>query len=118
MTLRCIAKLTKGMWLTKTDIIGMPSQFFLLGDWYANLFFLSREKNLILANARMLFTFIAFEVNRMQIKNIGELFRCELGRALLDEDFDGVTIQQIINDCKDVYIVRTKAGLKFNFNPN
>jgi len=108
MTLRCTAKLIREMGLTKTDIIDMPSQFFLLGDWYANLFFLSRKKNLIFTNARTLFTFIAFEVNRMQIKNIGELFRCELGRALLDEDFDGVTIQRIINDCKEVYITRTK----------
>jgi hypothetical protein len=36
------------------------------------------------------------------------LFRREFGKALLDEDFDGATIQRIINGCKEVRIAKTK----------
>ncbi len=50
----------------------------------------------------MLFTFIAFDVNRQEIKNLGELFRAGLGKALLDEDFDGALIQRLINECRDI----------------
>ncbi len=108
MLIRCTAKLIKEMNIVKADIVDTESQSSVLGDWYANLFFLSRKKNLIFTNARTLFTFIAFKVNRAQIKNIGELFRSELGKSLLDEDFDGVTIQRIVDDSKEVRIGRTK----------
>lgn len=108
MILRCTAKLLKEMGVSKEDIVDTQSQPFIFGDWYANLFFLSRKKNLMFTNARTLFTFISFEVNRSQISNIGELFRRELGKVLLDEDFDGATIQRIINECKEVHIARTQ----------
>ncbi|MCM8771331.1 MAG: hypothetical protein NC936_05665 [Candidatus Omnitrophica bacterium] len=106
MILHCTAKLLKEMNIAKPDAADIPPQSSLLGDWYANLFFLSRKKNLIFTNARTLFTFIAFGVNRAQMRNITELFRRELGKALLDEDFDGETIQRIINDCKEVHIAK------------
>lgn len=108
MILRCTAKLLKEMGVSKEDIVDTQSQPFIFGDWYANLFFLSRKKNLIFTNARTLFTFISFEVNRSQISNIGELFRRKLGKVLLDEDFDGATIQRIINERKEVHIARTQ----------
>ena len=107
MILRCTAKLLKEMNISKKDLIEEESQPSLLYDWYANIFFLSRKKNLIFTNTQTLYTFISFDVTRTQIKNIGEIFRQGLANALLDEDFDGATIRQIINDCKEVHIGRT-----------
>jgi hypothetical protein len=108
MLIRCTAKLLKEIGITKSDIAEDESQVSLLGDWYANLFFLFRKKNIIFTNTRTLYTVIAFEVKRAQIKNIGEIFRRELEKALLDEDFDGAIIQRIINDYEEVQIGKTK----------
>jgi len=108
MILRCTAKLLKEMRISKQDLVEEESRPSLLNDWYANIFFLSRKKNLIFTNTRTLYTFISFDVTRAQIKNIGEIFRQGLGNALLDEDFDGATIQRIINDCKEIHIGRTQ----------
>lgn len=106
MILHCTAKLLKEIDISKADMAEVNSPSSILGDWYANLFFLSRKKNLIFTNARTLFTVISFGVSRTQIKDIGELFRRELGKTLLDEDFDGATTQRIINDCKEVRLAR------------
>lgn len=43
-----------------------------------------------------------FGANRAQIKNLGELFREGLGKALLDEGFDGALIRRLIDECRDI----------------
>lgn len=42
-----------------------------------------------------------------QIKNIGELFREGLGKALLDEGFDGIFIQRLIDECRNIRFGRS-----------
>lgn len=102
MLVCCTSKLIKEIGLAKNDLADNVSREDTLGEWYANLFFFQRKKCLIFTNARTLFTFLSFGVNRTQIKNLGELFREGLGKALLDEGFDGALIRCLIDECRDI----------------
>lgn len=107
MLIRCTSKLIKEIDLAKNDLVDNASQESTLGEWYTNLFFFQRKKCLIFTNARTLFTFISFGVNRAQIKNLGELFREGFGKALLDEGFDGALIQRMADECRDIQFGKT-----------
>lgn len=102
MLIRCTAKLLKEIGLTNSSLVDSAQDESTLGEWYANLFFVQRKKCIIFTNARTLFSFISFDINRAQIKNLGEVFRRGLGKALLDEDFDGALIQRLVNECRDI----------------
>lgn len=80
MLVRCTSILIKEIGLSKDDIVDSTLQESELGEWYANLFFFQRKKCLIFTNARTLFTFMSFGVNRTQIRNLGDLFHEGLAR--------------------------------------
>jgi len=102
MLICCTSKLIKEIGLTKDELADSVPQDSTLGEWCANLFFFQRKKCLIFTNTRTLFTFMSFGVNRARIKNLGELFCEGLGKALLDEGFDGALIQRLISECRDI----------------
>ena len=109
MLIRCTAKLLKEIGLTNSSLIDNVPDESTLGEWYANLFFAQRKKCIIFTNARTLFTFISFDVNRAEIRNnLGKLFCTGLGKALLDEDFDGALIQRLVNEYSRLQFARTK----------
>ncbi|HEX9917239.1 MAG TPA: hypothetical protein VGB16_05835 [candidate division Zixibacteria bacterium] len=108
MIIRCTARFLKEMGLTKADLTSNTSEESELGEWYTNLFFVERKKCVIFTNARTLFTFIWFDVDRSEIRNLGKLFRIGFGKALLDEDFDGALIQHLVNECRDIRFAKTQ----------
>ena len=108
MILRCTAKLLKELGASKADLADNIPQDQPLNEWYANLFFIVRKKCVIFTNTATLFTFIVFDVDRSQIRDIGNLFRKGLGCALLDEDFDGTLIQRLVDRCCDVHLAKTR----------
>ena len=107
MLIRCTAKLLKEMGLVKADLVDNLSESPTLGEWYANLFFAGRKKCVIFTNARTLFTFISFYVNKAQIKDLGSLFRLGLGRALLNENLEGPLIKRLVDECQAIQFART-----------
>ncbi len=107
MLIRCTAKLLKEVDLTNSSLVDSVQDESTLGEWYANLFFAQRKKCIIFTNTRTLFTFVSFNVNRAEIRNLGELFRRGLGKALLDEDFDGALIQRLVNECSRLQFAKT-----------
>jgi len=109
MLIRCTAKLLKEIGFTNSNLADSTPAESTLGEWYANLFFAQRKRCIIFTNARTLFTFISFDVNRAEVRNnLGKLFRTGLGKALLDEDFDGALIQRLVNECSRLQFARTK----------
>lgn len=107
MLIHCTAKLFREMGIKKvTTISGDNSSS--LGDWYANMFYTRRRKNVIFVNSRSLFTFICFDVTRKHIRNLGKLFREGLSSAMLDEDFKTGTIQGIINETQNIEYAKTQ----------
>jgi hypothetical protein len=107
MLIRCTAKLLGEMGIKKVASVSGDSSAS-LGDWYANMFYTRRRKNVIFMNSRSLFTFICFNVTRQQIKNLGKLFREGLGRAMLDEDLEAGIIQGVINEAQDIKYAETQ----------
>jgi len=109
MLLRCTKKLLKELGLANSHLVDDIADESTLGEWYANLFFVQHQKCIIFTNARTLFTFISFHVSRAEIRsNLDKLFRRELGRILLEEDFDGALIQRLVNECSRLQFARTK----------
>jgi len=109
MILRCTKKLLKELGVTSLNLVDNIKDESTLGEWYANLFFIQRKKCIIFTNARTLFTFISFDVKRKEIRNnLDKLFRTGLGKALLEEDFDGALIQHLVNECSKLQFARTK----------
>lgn len=108
MVICCTAKLLKEIGISNADLVKDVSEKSTLGEWYANLFYFERRKHVIFINARTLFTFISFDVKKSQIKNLGELFRIGLGKALLEENFEGSLIQRLINECQDIQFAKTQ----------
>lgn len=108
MLIRCTNKLIKEMGLTKADLCEGKEDKSLLGGWYANLFYVKRKKCIIFVNARTLFCAVSFDVNRAQIKNLGELFRLVVGKALLEEDINGSKIQEVVNEAQEIYFAKAR----------
>lgn len=108
MILRCTAKLLKEMGLSRLHEANDNPQQPILSDWHANLFFLSRKKNIIFCDSGTFFTLVSFNVRRDEIRNIGRLFRNELVKTLLDEDIDGTTIQQVMDANKEIELGPTR----------
>ncbi|MFC1621587.1 DUF6933 domain-containing protein [Candidatus Omnitrophota bacterium] len=107
MIICCTAKLQKEIGLTNFDLAKDISDKSTLGEWYANLFYFDRRKHVIFINARTLFTFIAFDVKKPEIKNLGKLFRIGLGKTLLEENFEGALIQRLVNECQGIQFTKT-----------
>lgn len=104
--IRCTAKLLKEIRPFHIDPPGKPAEVSLLGDWYANIFFLNRRKCILFTNERTLFSAVAFDTSKSEIRDLGALFRMSLGKVLLEEDLDGALIQRIVNGYRDVQFGR------------
>lgn len=104
MILRCTNRLLGELNISKKDlsIDSHDLDDSMLGNWCANIFYINRKKCIIFMNERSYFSVIIFSVTKSDLGNIYSRFREELGRVLLDEDFEGATIQKIVNDLKRV----------------
>lgn len=73
-----------------------------LGSWHANLIHIERRKTVLFANDRTLFNFIAPDVLRAQVRDLGALFSFWLSCVLSDEGFDESTKARILGEYKEV----------------
>jgi len=105
--IRCTAKVLKELGVSRSQIKDYPDQPGPLQEWYANLFYRNRKKCLIFTNTDSLFSFIVPYVYRKDIKNILELFRKGLSKALFYETFDAEQIKKIMSLADDVIIAKT-----------
>ena len=92
------------MGLKKSDLADLPES---ANDWYAHLFYISRKKCLIFTHAKTLFTFIAMNVPRENIRMINEVFRMGLERTLLLEGFTSQDIDKILASVSDIVFAKT-----------
>ena len=108
MIIRCTAKLLKEIGMTgKTPVF--HNTFNTLGDWQAHLFYLDRKKNVIFCNDKTLYTLVAFQVSREQIRDLGGLLRRELGKTLIEDGLEGKLIQKLVEEVKDVNFALTNS---------
>lgn len=108
MMIRCTAKLLKEMGLGKSELTDQAQEEnALLGDWYANLFYVERRKCLIFSNSRTLYSFMLFDLDRASIKNLSSIFRAGLEKALSDDSIAVSTIEQLSGELKDISCGKT-----------
>lgn len=105
--IRCTAKVLKELGISKSQIIDYSDQPQPLQEWYANLFYRNRKRCLIFTNTDSLFSFIVPHVYRKDIKNILELFRKGLSKALFYENFDADQIKKVMSLVDDLTIAKT-----------
>ncbi len=84
--IRCTQKLQKEMGLKKSDLREDEPAWSYLGSWHANVIHIDRRKCILFVNDTTLFNFIAPDVGRVQIRELGTLFRgylqCVLGEKV------------------------------------
>lgn len=109
MLLRCTSRVLKELKITKSQISDQPESVCALDEWYVNSFYLNRRKCLMFTNAGALFSFVVAGVSRKDVKNLPELFRKELSKALFYEEFSAGQIQEIVKLADRITIAKTSS---------
>ena len=86
------------MGLKKADLCEVAPPFSYLGPWHANLIHVDRRKCVLFVNDKTLFNFIAADVSRAQIRDLGGLFNGLLQCVLADEGFDALVLERIMSE--------------------
>lgn len=73
-----------------------------LGSWHANLIYIDGRKTVLFANDRTLFNFIAPDVSRAQVRDLGAVFVHWLSCVLSDEGFGESKKERILGEYKEV----------------
>lgn len=107
MIIRCTGKLQKEMGLKKADLEESDPQFQYLGSWHANLLHVDGKKCVLFTNNKTLFSFIAPDVSRAQIKKLNELFLGFLVAVLADEGFSETVIEKILLEYSEITYAKT-----------
>lgn len=109
LLIKCTGKLQKEMGLIKSDLLVKESNDSLLGDWHANLIYIDRKKCILFVNDKTLFNFIAPDVPRAQIKELGGLFKHYLQCVLAEEGFTEQIIQSILSEYVEIGYAKTNS---------
>lgn len=105
--LRCTNKLLTEVGLGEKDLYEGESSPAGLGDWYANLFRVSRYKCVLFTNESTLYSFVVFRVGKSEIKKLEAQFRSHLRFALEQEDIPEQVVFSILQDYKDIQYAKT-----------
>ncbi len=107
--IHCTSKLQKEMGLKKADLCETKPRFSYLGSWHANLLYIDRRKCILFTNDKTLFNFIAADVSRAQIRNLGDLFKDLLRCVLSDEGFIGSVQEKILFEYDELGFAKSKS---------
>ena len=105
--IRCTAKLRKELGVKEAALFQGGPPHSLLGPWHANLIHINRRKCVLFVNDRTLFNFLAPDVNRSIIRDLGQLFRDYLWPVLLEEAVDPNLIEQLAEEGQPVLIAKS-----------
>ena len=107
--INCTGKLQKEMGLKKADLCETIPRFSYLGSWHANLLYINGRKCILFVNDKTLFNFIAADVSRAQIKDLGRLFKGMLQCVLSDEGFDEPLKEKILFEYDELGFAKTNS---------
>ena len=102
-TIRCTAKL-----LRELDISQYVDSISPIGDWYANIFTIERQKCLAVINENTLFTCLALAVTKRDYRDLVRFFRNLLANTLGDEGFPQTPIEYVLDLHADLTIGKTQ----------
>lgn len=107
--IRLTKKLQKEAGLVKGDLSEIEDGSSLLGNWFANMFYVDRKKVIIFMNEKSLFSFFKFGVNRKQIREMEDLFFQGLDHALNLEGFKKCEINRVFNNDTKIEYTSTNS---------
>ena len=107
--IHCTGKLQKEMGLKKADLCAVMPKFSYLGPWHANLIYIEARKCILFVNDKTLFNFIAADVSRVQIRDLGVLFRDLLQCVLADEGLAASAKEKIMSEYAELDYAKTKS---------
>lgn len=107
LLLRCTNKVLKELKISKSGLPDVMENECPLLEWYVNLFYFNRKKCLLFTNAASLFSFVAYDVKRKEIKNLDTLFREGLTKAMGYEDFDSEQIKFVNKQMGEPIFLKT-----------
>ncbi len=106
--IHCTGKLQKEMGLKKADLCEVVPIFSYLGSWHANLMYVDRRKCILFVNDKTLFNFIAADVSRADIRDLGVLFKSLLQCVLSDEGLEASAKEKIMSEYNELGYAKTQ----------
>jgi len=106
--LRCTQKLLKVIGIPPA-IQGEDTGATLLGDWYANLLVIARQRALLFTNESTLYSFAVLEVRKGLLSSFAEVFTVQLKLNLAHEDIPSYVIAKLMAEYRDIDIAGTAS---------
>ena len=106
--LRCTQKLLKLIGIPRV-IQGEDTGTALLGDWYANLLVIARQRALLFTNESTLYSFAVLEVRKGMLTRFAEVFIEQLKLNLAHEDIPSYVIERLVAEYRDMGIAGTAS---------
>jgi hypothetical protein len=105
-TLKCTQKLLKALGVQSASRVESPGPS-LLGDWYANLLVISRQKVLLFTNEPTLYSFAVLGIRKRELARLIQIFLEHLRKNLAHEEIPVHIIDRLAAECRDLAITRT-----------
>lgn len=105
-SLKCTQKLLKVLGVPPAPRVESPTSS-LLGDWYANLLTISRQKALLFTNEPTLYSFAVLGVRKPELDSIVQVFLEYLRLNLAHEEIPAHVIARLASEYRDMAIART-----------
>lgn len=102
--LRCTQKLLSELKLRPSDSMQQASE---IGSWHANLVRIDRRKCVLFTHDTTLYTFFVPGLRKSEFENFREIFRQNLFKRLLTENFPQKHIEIFLDDIQDIDISKT-----------
>jgi hypothetical protein len=106
--IRCTQKLQKELGLKPSDLAIESPNFSLLGQWHANLIYIEGRKCVLFANDKTLINFIAPDLSRAQIRQMGQWFSNLLSAVLHNESIDQATVTKVTTEYDQIEFAKTE----------
>ncbi len=102
--LRCTQKLLSELKLKPSDSMQQPSE---LSSWHANLLRIDRRKCVLFTHDTTLYSFFVPGLKKPDFKNFREVFRQNLFKSLMAENFSQKHIEIFLDDIREIEISKT-----------
>ena len=90
------------MGMKKSDLVENSPSFSYLGQWHANLVYISRRKCVLFANDKTLINFIVPDVPRSEIRELGVMFKTIFPCVLVSEGYKKSEVEKIMSEYSEI----------------
>ncbi len=107
--LRCTRKLLSAIGYSQVAADAEAEPAAALGDWYAHLLVISRQRVLLFTNEPTLYSFAVLGVRKAALTSLTKIFLEHLARNLADDNLPMDVIQRVMGEYRNVAIAGTAS---------